>query len=237
MRNGWSQKQVIRELTLSRSYRMSSAPNEPALNRDPENRLFWRMNRQRLDAESMRDAMLAVSGTLISSASGSALPLEYPENVSGLPLAKAHPAFSLAKERPSHEYERTIYLPVVRTGTQPGSARLRDVFDFPQPAQITGMRAETAVPTQSLFLLNSGMLRARGTELIKDLIRTTPDAKARAGQLWLRVLGRPITAEELDAALAFLADLHSANKPDADLNAWTELARSLFASNEFLLRL
>jgi hypothetical protein len=237
MHNGWSQKQIIRELVLSHSYRMSSASNDFAMKRDPDNRLLWRMNRQRLDAESIRDAMLVVSKTLSSAASGPALPLEYPENVSGLPLGKAHPAFTLTKDRPSHDYERTIYLPVVRTGTQPGSARLRDVFDFPQPAQIAGRRAETAVPTQSLFLLNGDMLRARATELIKDIVSTTPDAAARIGQLWLRVLSRPVTVEERDDALAFLSALRAQNKPEAELGAWTELARSLFASNEFLLRL
>lgn len=237
MRNGWSQKQLIRELVLSRSYRMGSASNPAAMNKDPENRLLWRMNRQRLDAESIRDAMLAASGTLTSAASGPAMALEYPENVSGFPLGKAHPAFSLTKERPSHDYERTIYLPVVRTGTQPGSARLRDVFDFPQPAQITGMRAETAVPTQSLFLLNSDMLRARGAEVAKAITATAPDANERIGRLWLQVLSRPVTREEREDALAFLATFNPANNPGGELNAWTELARSLLGCNEFLLRL
>src|SRR5207302_2899474 len=141
-------------LVLSRAYRMSSAHNAVAMQKDPDNRLLWRMNRQRLDAEAIRDAILAISGTLVSSDGGPALPLEYPVNVTSLsPKAVNPPAFTLKKFRPVQEFERTIYLPVIRSGGQPGPAKLRDVFDFTQPAQMSGKRAETAVPTQALFLI------------------------------------------------------------------------------------
>ncbi len=65
MRSGWSQKQLIRSLVLSRTYRLSSSSNNPAaMQVDPDNRLLWRMNRQRIDAEALRDGLLAVSGEL-----------------------------------------------------------------------------------------------------------------------------------------------------------------------------
>lgn len=231
IRGGWSQKQLIRSLVLSRAYRMSSAHNALAMQRDPDNRLLWRMNRQRLDAEAIRDSMLSISGQLIRSAGGTALPLEYPENVTSLsPRAVNPPAFKFSKMRPVQDFERTIYLPVIRTATQPGSAKLRDVFDFTQPAQIAGKRAETAVPTQALFLLNSDLLRARATELAKDLAQSTPNCGERLEALWLRVLSRPITMAERDDASRFLASL----SPD---QAWTELCHALLSSNEFLLRL
>ncbi len=238
VRYGWSQKQLIRSLVLSRAYRMSCTPNALAMDKDPDNRLLWRMNGRRLDAESIRDAMLAVSGKLAPSEGGPAMPLEYYENVTGLPpKGIIHPAFNLQKLRPIQDYERTVYLPVIRTTTQPGSAKLRDLFDFPQPAQITGKRPETAVPTQTLFLLNGDMLRLRAEELAKDLATTTPNALARIDRLWLRVLSRPITSAERDEATAFLESLGNKNKPEAELAAWTELGRALLASNEFLLRL
>ncbi len=231
MQNGWSQKQLIRELVLSRAYRMSSAHSATAAAKDPDNRLLWRMNRQRLDAEAIRDSMLVISGKLASSSGGPALPLEFPENVTSLsPKAVNPPAFTFQKMRPVQDFERTIYLPVIRTATQPGSAKLRDVFDFTQPAQIAGKRAETAVPTQALFLLNSDTVRARAIEVAKQLADTEANTGARLEALWLRILSRPITSTERDDAVKFLESM-SADK------AWIELSHALLSSNEFLLRL
>jgi hypothetical protein len=232
MKEGWSQKKLIRMLALSRTYRLASG-NPPS--KDPENKLLTRMNRQRLDAESIRDAMLVASGRLAAPSGGPGLPLEFPENITGLPLKEkqdGHPQFSLKKERESQAVERTLYLPVVRTGTQPGTARLRDVFDFPQPAQFTSKRSETTVPTQSLYLLNADLIRERGEDLAKALLAIQEDDSARLARLWLRVLNRPITAAEREDALTFL----QASKAAGETPAWTELARALFGTNEFLLR-
>jgi hypothetical protein len=226
MKQGWSQKRLIRELVLSRTYRQSSQTSST-----DENRLLTRMNRPRLDAEAIRDAMLALSGRLMPSSGGMALPLEFPENVSSLnPGAVNPPAFSFKKTRPIQEFERTIYQPVIRTAAQPGSARLRDVFDFTQPAQIAGKRAETAVPTQSLFLINSDLVRARATDIAKLVTQAEPNLGARLEALWLRVLSRRITSTERDEANALLESL------PAD-KSWIELTHALLASNEFLLRL
>ncbi|OYW18298.1 MAG: hypothetical protein B7Z55_10875, partial [Planctomycetales bacterium 12-60-4] len=231
MQNGWSQKRLIRELVLSRSYRMSSAHDAVAMGQDPDNRLLWRMNRQRLDAEAIRDSMLAISGKLTLSAGGPALPLEFPENATSLsPKAVNPPAFAFKKMRPVQDFERTIYLPVIRTAAQPGSAKLRDVFDFTQPAQIAGKRAETAVPTQALFLLNSDIVRARATEVAKQFANSEANAGARLEILWLRILSRPISSTERDDAVKFLESM------PAD-KAWIELSHALLSSNEFLLRL
>jgi hypothetical protein len=231
VRGGWSQKQLIRSLVLSRAYRMSSTHNTVAMTKDPDNRLLWRMNRQRLDAEAIRDSMLAISGKLAPTNGGPALPLEFPENVTSLsPKAVNPPAFNLKKFRPVQEFERTVYLPVIRTATQPGPAKLRDVFDFTQPAQIAGKRAETAVPTQALFLLNSDMLRARATEIAQHLTQTESNAGARLEALWLRVLNRPITSTERDEASQLIESLPTDK-------AWIELSHALLSSNEFLLRL
>ncbi len=238
VRSGWSQKQLIRSLVLSRAYRMGTTHNAVAMQKDPDNRLLWRMNRQRLDAEAIRDALLAISGTLVQSGGGPALPLEFRENVNSLsPKAVNPPAFSLKKFRPAQEFERTVYLPVLRSTGQPGPAKLRDVFDFTQPAQMSGRRAETAVPTQALFLINSDMLRARATELAKDLTKSVSDETARLDALWLRVLNRPLTSVERGDAVKFLGSIRASAKQDAELAAWTELGLALFASNEFLLRM
>lgn len=230
---GWSQKRLLRTLVLSRTYRLSSADNNNST-LDPENILLTRMNRQRLDAESIRDAMLVASGCLAAPSGGPGLPLEFPENISGLPITEKsnHPQFALSKERESQTVERTLYLPVVRTGTQPGTARVRDVFDFPQPAQFTGKRSETTVPTQALYLLNADHIRHRGEDMAKVLLASDSSDAERVERLWLRVLSRPVTAAEQVDALVFVNE----SRAKGEAFAWTELARALFGTNEFLLR-
>ena len=238
--NNWSHKHIIRTLALSHTYRLSSeqtaasSPN-PSPDPDPHNRLLRRMNRQRLDAESIRDAVLVASGRIAAPAGGPGLPLEFAENISGLPLKEkqdVHPQFNLKKERESQAFERTLYLPVVRTGTQPGTARLRDVFDFPQPAQLTSKRSETTVPTQSLYLLNADVLRERAQDLAKELIISSSTDPSRLTNLWARTLNRDITPPEQHDAIAFL----TTSRDHGELHAWTELTRALFGTNEFLLR-
>jgi len=227
---GWSQKQMIRSLVLSRSYRLASAPIAGNQQIDPDNRLLWRMNRFRLDAEELRDAMIFVSGQLRPSNGGPAMPLEFPENVGGLdPKDVNPPNFRLSKWRPEQEFERTIYLPIIRSSGQPGPAELRNVFDFPQPSVFTGRRAITAVPTQALFLMNSPVVKNHAAALAARLHDEQPDEMQRLELLWLTLLNRPITEPERDETAAFLGD--------AGDSAWTELCHALLASNEFLMRL
>jgi hypothetical protein len=245
MREGWSPKALIRLLVSSRAYAMrSSAALDGRLAKvDADNRLLWRMNAQRLDAESIRDAMLLASGRLVSGQGRPGLPLEFAENVSGLPItAKSnHPQFAIKTERATQAFERTLYLPVVRTGTQPGSARLRDIFDFPQPAQLAGKRSETTVPTQSLYLLNAELIAQRADDVAALLCRGAGfDERVGISRLWLRLFSRPPQPAEVQESLAFLAQVRAeqvrAAKPDEPQAALSELARALMATGEFLRR-
>ncbi len=155
MGQGWSQKQLIRSIVLSRTYRLSSTNDAFAMQMDPDNRLLWRMNRQRLDAEAIRDGLLAVSGELITSHGGPALVLEFPENCGDLVQQGVNPPnYGHRKSRPEQEFQRSIYLPVMRTTTT-SLDRIRGDFDFINPAQISGQRSQTIVPTQSLFVMNN----------------------------------------------------------------------------------
>ena len=233
VRDGWSQKRLIRSLVLSRAYRLASAHDDHAQAVDPENRLLWRMNRFRLDAEAMRDAMLVVSGRLRQSAGGPAIPLEFTENVGGLnPTDVNPPSFRLAKWRPGQEFERTVFLPVIRHSGQPGPAELRNVFDFAQPSEFTGQRAITAVPTQALFLMNSSVVKEHAAAVAARLQLESAgvaNSDQRLELLWLTLLNRPITELERRETMEFLTQ--------AGANAWTELCQALLASNEFLMRL
>ncbi|MCH2210345.1 MAG: DUF1549 domain-containing protein [Fuerstiella sp.] len=229
IRNGWSQKKLIRHLVLSRAYGMDSAHDSVCYSVDPDNRLLWRMNRFRLDAEALRDAMIAATGRLIPSGGGPAMPLEYPDNVGGLsPTDVNPPHFRLAKWRPDQEFRRTIYLPVIRSAAQPGPATLRNVFDFAQPSEFTGRRTVTAVPTQALFLMNSPVVKKHAAALA-ERINEQDDEFGRLQLLWLTLLNRPITEPEQRESQGFLEAAGEA--------ALVELCHALLASNEFLMRL
>jgi hypothetical protein len=242
MADGWSQKRFLRGLVLSRAYRLSSANHAEGLSLDPENRLFWRMNRQRLEAEAIRDSLLKVSGELATKSGGPSLALEIIENTGALAAAGINPpSYHHRKSRPSQEFERTVYLPVMRNG--PSSAdKIRSFFDFADPAGITGQRNQTVMPTQSLFLLNNDLVRKRAGSLAKQLIVAHADENARLEALWLRAWNRPITSEERTNARAFLQEitplLKKPRAPEAlEAARWQELCHSLLASNAFIYRL
>ena len=239
MRGGWSQKQFIRALVLSRAYRLASANDPVAMKVDPENRMFWRMNRQRLDAEALRDSLLAVSGELKPAGGGPALVLENVENTGSLVQKGVNPPnYTHKVPRPEEEFTRTIYLPVLRNGYA-AADRTRAFFDFVNPAQIAGQRAQTVVPTQALFLLNNDLLRKRAGTLAKNVVAAHPDRDGRLAELWRRVFSRALTAAERADASAFLDKLDPLlkNRGTAESVAWQELCHGLLASNEFIYRL
>ena len=200
------------------------------------------MNRQRLEAEAIRDSLLKVSGELTAKSGGPSLALEIIENTGGLTAAGINPPnYHHRKSRPSQDFERTVYLPVMRNG--PSSAdKIRSFFDFVDPASITGQRNQTVMPTQSLFLLNNDLVRKRAGALAKQLIAAHANEDARLESLWLRAWNRPITAEERTNARNFLQEitplLKTPRAPDAlETARWQELCHSLLASNAFIYRL
>jgi hypothetical protein len=230
---GWSHKKIIRELVLSRAYRMATVATAAARKADPDNRLLTRMTPRRLDAEVLRDSLLAVSGDLVSG-KGPALPLEYPENVGNLEPKSPNPvSFTLKKYRDIQERERTIYLPVVRSTAQRGPAEVLHVFDFPQPAQFTGERTVTTVAPQALFLLNAPFIAGRAGRLADEVLKVEGEDGKRVAALYLRVLNRPATTDETEEALAFLASFGKPPRRDG----WARLCHALLMCNEFLFRL
>src|SRR6185437_9064893 len=192
-------------------YRLTSHGDARQMAADPDNRLFGRMHRRRLDAEALRDSLLAVSGKLIDSTGGPSLPLEFVENVGNLRPGNVNPpSFKLGHFRPEQEYVRTVYSPIIRLGLQVGPSELRNVFDFTQPADFTGQRPVTSVPTQALFLMNSKLMKDRARDLAGLIVRRAGDDRSRLEQLWLRVFARPIADSERSMANSFLATERSA---------------------------
>ncbi len=236
---GWSVKKLVRELVLSRTFRMASPANRAALEADPENRLLWRMNRQRLSGEEIRDAMLAISGQLDEGRGGPGLALELPGN-----LKPFEPTFIDEKMRlrEAVKNRRTVYLPVLRK-SQLDSLDMLNLFGFPDANQINGQRAATNVPTQALYLMNSPFYH----EQSKALARLTEERdglydRARVAELIWRVYNRRAAEEEIRQGLDFVYELERTlrrqPKPPANAleEAWTRYCQTLFASSEFLFR-
>jgi hypothetical protein len=164
--NGWSVKKLIRRIVLSRAYRLSGDSDKKAIETDPENRLLWRMSRRRLEAETIRDSILAISGKLDSSAGGPALPLQVKGNVN---LAEPEFLNEEATLDPSMRFKRSVYLPVLRKSQMP-ELDLLNLFNFPDTNQITGARQATTIPTQALYLLNGPFVQEQAAALAKLLL-------------------------------------------------------------------
>lgn len=239
---GWSQKKLIREIVLSRAYGISSEDHPENQKVDSTNRYFWRANRRRLDAEAIRDSMLFASGRMIDTNGGPGLPLHLRENTGGLGKGEVNPPhFRLARFAPEQEYVRTIYLPIIRSAPQSGPAELRNVFDFTQPAEFSGKRNVTSVPTQALFLLNSDMMKTRGRDLAQLILNRESSDEKRLRQVWLRLYSRDPSPKEIEQANLFLQESKEEYKPsgesEAEVLAWSELCQSLLATNEFMTKL
>lgn len=217
----WSRKKMIRYLVSSRVYRLTSDESQatPAhFERDPQNTLFWRTTPRRLEAEAIRDSMLAVSGRLNPERPvGSTLvDFEYHADI-------VHPERVRALEALNGD-RRTIYVPTLRSHRN----RLYDLFDYPDDEAVNSARDITTVPTQALFLMNNPLVMSEA-RILSERLEGAPSAKLE--QLYRLCFGRSPTAEEIAADLAFLEE----QQPAAA--GWKQLAHSLLISGEFLFRL
>ena len=196
--DGWSTKRLVRRLVLSRTYGLSASSQERALAIDPANRLLWRHSPRRLDAEEIRDTMLAIAGRLDRSrpAEGPSRQLEVRElRNNGREIASI---LSFAKA----SAHRSVYLPLLRT-VVPGAL---EAFDFADQGQVTGQRESTTVPAQALYLLNDPFVAKQSLVVAETLLdRPTGDDRERIASAFRLVLGRLPTSPEIDDVLAFLA--------------------------------
>lgn len=174
---GWSTKQLIRSIVLSSVYRQQSAASAETLQRDPNNELLSHMNRRRLDFESLRDAMLSVSGQLDLTLGGESVKLtEMP-----FPTRRAMYAF-------------------IDRQNLPGLFR---TFDFAGPDTHAPKRYQTNVPQQALFLMNSPFVLEQADQLVALVGTDDPDQMVR--RLFQRTLGRRPRADEMQRFTSFVA--------------------------------
>jgi hypothetical protein len=223
----WSVKKLIRSIVLSRVYQQSSEHNAENYAIDPSNKFLWRMERRRLDAEEIRDAMLAASGELN---------LERPEGspILELPNAQIKGGKGLQDvKKPTNI--RSVYLTVLR-GNVP---EMLQVFDAADPSLIMGKRDVTTVATQALFLMNNAFVMKQAEQLARRVLAQKGSGPAAQVDLAYRLtLGRLPTERERSDITRYLADYRKsleadAFKGNAQLAAWTSFCQTLFASGEF----
>ncbi len=183
VQNGWSIKALHREILLSAAYQMSTQYSAENFQKDPENRLLWRANLlPRLDAEALRDALLAVAGDLDLAVGGPALPLD------------------------DKNKRRAVYSFISRSRTNGMLA----LFDFPDPNNTKEQRLLTNSPTQRLFFLNSDFVALQAKALADRLNRGTNDDTARIEKAYLLLYGRPPKPAEVQLGLEFLRERSNA---------------------------
>jgi hypothetical protein len=203
---GWSMKKLVRQIVLSHTYRLSTAASPSP---DPENRLYARMNRRRLDAECIRDTVLAVSGQLILDRGG--------------PTFKADLAADYGFRY--SEPRRSVYAPVFRNALP----QLFEVFDFADPSVTTGRRNVSTVAPQALFLMNHPFILEQARFAAgRILARKDLDEAGRIDRAYRLALGRPPSAAEQRLAQSFLKS-QSADS----LKAWAMFYQALFGSLDF----
>ena len=172
----WSLKWLVRELVTSSTYRQSSTPSTDLLAADPENELWGRAERRRLDFEALRDRLLTVAGRLDTRVGGES------ENIA----------------TDDGGVRRTLYAHIDRQNLP----NLFRTFDFASPDAHSPERPRTLVPQQALFLMNSPMVERVATSVSSSL--SSSDADECIGELYRRILARPPTAGELELARQFI---------------------------------
>jgi hypothetical protein len=227
VQDGWSVKKLIRLLVTSETFKQSTNPGRNSVDADPENNRWSRYPVRRLDAEAVRDAMLAISGRLDRTLYGPSIephrgePKEYRRLFQG-PL--------------DGDGRRSVYLKVTRME----GPRFLELFDLPPPLQTRGNRDVTNVASQALALLNDPfVLDQAGVWADRLVARIDDSVDARLSAMFLDALGRPPSTDEIERwrslATRLAAERHVAS---ADLLAskavWKDVAHSLFNTKEFL---
>jgi hypothetical protein len=208
--DGWSVKRLVRRIVTSRTYRMSGAADETAVANDSANLLFSRFPVRRLDAEAIRDGMLAAAGELNARRFGPGVRTD-----------------ALDGGR------RSVYLVVRRTAPHP----FLEVFDKPAPASTRGRRDVTTLPAQSLALLNSTFVTELSGRWGARLAVDPRQPEARIRRVFESALGRTPTAEETDRSLAYLAASAADDNvaPDAvasDPQSWADFVHAVLCMKE-----
>jgi hypothetical protein len=219
--NGWSIKDMHRMIMLSSAYQMASQSDSAAIEADPENRLFSRFNRQRLDVEEIRDGMLAIDGTIDLTMGGTLQ--------KGFGTDKENSADRLSLN-PEKLRRRTVYLPLRRANLP----TLLNLFDFGDATTVTGKRALTNVAPQALFMMNSDFVSERALNLAQSLAKREAEPARRMESVYWIILDRQPSAGEADTGLTYIDSFRKKFAQASELDAWQSFCRILLASDDFI---
>ncbi|MBM3963910.1 MAG: DUF1553 domain-containing protein, partial [Planctomycetes bacterium] len=263
MDHGWSVKHMIRGIANSRVYRLSSSYDPKRFELDPENHWIARANTKRLDAEAIRDAMLAVSGqmdlkppkaSLIATFGSTPMGPNGPQN---LPLLMATMSNSNTPNAPPRanavrnimgqggfrnpnanvfetpNYHRSVYLPVARNNLP----RALDAFDFAEPSLLVGEREVSNTAEQALYMLNNPFVVELSDALARKVIKQSKEPRQQMVHAFQLAYGRPPTNDEMKAANQFYRQSNEtriSGKKDEDAFRWlSQFCQALFGSAEF----
>jgi hypothetical protein len=255
MRNGWKLKRLHRLILTSTAYRQSSAHHRKGDARDPENRLYWRKPLQRLDAEAIRDSILAVSGSIRTNQFGPPVPVRpdvHGQIIVGVDQTQGDNKMPVDVALHGEEFRRSVYIQVRRSRP----LALLHAFDAPVMEVNCERRQQSTVATQALMLMNSGFLLDQAERFARRLeSEAGVETASQIDLAWRLAFHRKPNPAELADATAFLraqashlrakASPAEPAKPDPkakpvpspptpEQQALTSLCQSLLGSNEFL---
>jgi len=247
----WSLKRMHYLMVTSNTYRQASAPNPRMSKLDPENRMLWRMNLQRLDAEALRDSILQAAGTLNEKMGGPSIRVPLEPEVYATIFTEGEPdnLWPITPDRREHQ-RRSLYLLHKRNVRLPMLA----VFDQPDMMSSCAARGQSVHALQSLSLMNSDVMREQSTALAARLVNDCRGNQARMiDRLFLLTQSRPPRPEERRAAEGFLRDQSGiiqerlmrgepvARLPEtqvkidaAEAAAWIDLCLAAYNLNDFV---
>ena len=227
IKTGWSIKSLHQVLLLSSTYQMSSRVGGRAGRVDPGNKFLHHVPIRRLEAEAIRDSVLAVSGQLDRQLFGPSVTPHVTEHQQGRGRPHSGPLLG--------EGRRSIYIEIRRNFLTP----MFLAFDYPVPTSTLGARGTSTVPSQALIMMNNAFVRAHAKSWGIGLSSSPKVTSEKIAEMFLSALGRPPTTQEVVDAESFLKDqnsLHqqSSSPHEAKLAAWSDLGHVLLNSTEFI---
>ena len=225
--SGWSIKRLHREVLLSQTYQLSSETDSASDSRDPDDLWLWRFPHRRLEAESIRDAMLAVSGKLERNRPGPHPfpPIDAWQWTQHDPFKAVYPT--------AH---RSVYLMTQRLVKHPFLA----IFDGPDTNTSTDLRPRSTVPLQALYLRNNPFVHEQAAGFADRLIASSCNDRTRIERADEPAWGRPPRPMKSSGHSSILSDCKQTlaaaqvSNRETERLAWLSLAKVMLASNEFL---
>ena len=219
IKNDWSIKSLVREIALTRTWQLSSDFEKSNFDSDPVNQFLWRVSKRRLEAEAIRDAMLAGSGQLVLKR-----PLGTYLNTVGEGNIGQNVFEPVIRQITANT--RSVYLPRVRNVLP----EMLETFDAPDASLVTGLRDSTSSPLQSLFLMNNAFVQKRAEGLARRV--SERPARERLDLIYEYALGRLPTKPEHELATKFIGDVTQVSDLTSD-EKLIAFCQALLCTTEF----